>query len=50
MFIRPLSENGVNGMLALTYFAEQFKVAFINQPNTGIVLKAATGANPTKGK
>ncbi|GIQ61343.1 hypothetical protein Flavo103_44780 [Flavobacterium collinsii] len=47
--IQPLSENGVNAMLALTYFAEQFEAAFINQPNTGIVLKAATGANLTKG-
>ncbi|WP_017498713.1 hypothetical protein [Flavobacterium sp. WG21] len=47
--IQPLSENGVNGMLALTYFAEQFEAAFINQPNTGIVIKAATGANLTKG-
>ncbi|WP_166923159.1 hypothetical protein [Flavobacterium poyangense] len=47
--IQPLADNGVNGMLALSYFAEQFEAAFINQPNAGIVLKAATGANLTKG-
>ncbi len=47
--IQPLSENNVNSMLALTYFAEEFEAAFINQPNTGIVLKASTGANLTKG-
>ncbi|MES2727950.1 MAG: hypothetical protein V4643_12650 [Bacteroidota bacterium] len=47
--IQPLSENTLNSMLALTYFAQEFEKAFINQPNTGIVLKAATGANLTKG-
>ncbi|KLT69161.1 hypothetical protein [Flavobacterium sp. ABG] len=47
--IQPSSDNGVNSMLALSYFAEQFEAAFINQPTAGIVLKAATGANLTKG-
>lgn len=47
--IQPLSKNNINAMLALTYFAEQFEAAFINQPNAGIVVKAATGANLTKG-
>lgn len=47
--IQPLSDNGINGMLALSYFAQQFEAAFINQPTNGIVLKAATGANLTKG-
>lgn len=47
--IQPVSENNVNSMLALTYFAQQFEAAFINQPDAGIVLKAATGANLTKG-
>lgn len=47
--IQPLSENDTNSMLALSYFAQQFEAAFINQPATGIILKAATGANLTKG-
>lgn len=47
--IQPLSDNSQNSMLALTYFAQQFEIAFLNQPYTGIILKAATGANLTKG-
>jgi len=47
--IQPLSDNSQNSMLALTYFAQQFETAFLNQPYTGIILKAATGANLTKG-
>lgn len=47
--IQPLSKDDPDSMLTLSYFAAQFESAFINQPVSGIVLKAASGANLTKG-
>ncbi|MDB5121920.1 MAG: hypothetical protein JWP94_49 [Mucilaginibacter sp.] len=49
--IQPLSKNTVNSgsALSLSFFAQQFETAFINQPAAGIVLKVGTGTNITKG-
>ncbi|MGV3597402.1 MAG: hypothetical protein ACO1PI_05990 [Bacteroidota bacterium] len=47
--IQPQSNTSVGGMLSLTFFAQQFETAFINQPVNGVVLKVATGTNITKG-